>query len=136
MPPPQVEAPSDDERMGCWTREGIIWSIVGLAFLVWAVICFIDNGTAFVALTGAGLAKGAVVALSALGFVMIIKATGIANFAQGDLITLGAFLGFWATDKTGIAQNGLKMSLLLGYLVALALMFVLGRAIDPLAYAP
>jgi branched-chain amino acid transport system permease protein len=136
MPPPEVEAPPDDERIGGWTREGIIWSIVGLVFLAWAIWCFVDNGTAFVALTGAGLAKGAVVALSALGFVMIIKATGIANFAQGDLITLGAFLGFWATDKTGIAQNGLKLSLLLGYVVALALMFVIGLAIERVAYAP
>jgi branched-chain amino acid transport system permease protein len=136
MPPPEVEAPPDDERIGGWTREGIVWSIVGLVFLAWAIWCFVDNGTAFVALTGAGLAKGAVVALSALGFVMIIKATGIANFAQGDLITLGAFLGFWATDKTGIAKNGLEFSLLIGYVVALALMFVIGLAIERVAYAP
>ena len=136
MPPPEVEAPPDDERIGGWTTEGIVWSIVGLVFLAWAIWCFIDNGTAFVALTGAGLAKGAVVALSALGFVMIIKATGIANFAQGDLITLGAFLGFWATDKTGIAKNGLEISLLLGYIVALGLMFLIGLAIERVAYAP
>jgi len=137
MPPPQVEEQlDDDERIRTWTTEGIVWAIVGVLFLAWAIWCFVDNGTAFVALTGAGLAKGAVVALSALGFVMIIKATGIANFAQGDLITLGAFLGFWATDKTGIAQNGLKLSLLLGYLVALALMFVIGLAIERVAYAP
>jgi branched-chain amino acid transport system permease protein len=136
MPPPEVEAPPDDERIGGWTTEGIIWAIVGLVFLAWAIWCFRDNGTAFVALTGAGLAKGAVVALSALGFVMIIKATGIANFAQGDLITLGAFLGFWATDKTGIAKNGLEISLLLGYVVALALMFLIGLLIERVAYAP
>ena len=136
MPPPEVEAPPEEERIGGWTTEGIVWSIVGVLFLAWAIWCFVDNGTAFVALTGAGLAKGAVVALSALGFVMIIKATGIANFAQGDLITLGAFIGFWATDKTGIAKDGLKLSLLLGYIVALALMFVIGLAIERVAYAP
>ena len=137
MPPPQVEEQlDDDERIRTWTTEGIVWAIVGVLFLAWAIWCFVDNGTAFVALTGAGLAKGAVVALSALGFVMIIKATGIANFAQGDLITLGAFLGFWATDKSGIAKNGLELSLLLGYIVALALMFVIGLAIERVAYAP
>ena len=136
MPPPEVEVLPDDERIGGWTREGIVWSIVAVLFLAWAIWCFIDNGTAFVALAGAGLAKGAVVALSALGFVMIIKATGIANFAQGDLITLGAFLGFWATDKTGIAQDGLELSLVLGYIVALALMFLIGLLIERVAYAP
>src|SRR4029079_2694841 len=136
MPPPEVEAPPDEERIGGWTTEGIVWSIVGLLFLVWAIWCFVDNSTAFVALTGAGLDKGAVVALSALGFVMIIKATGIANFAQGDLITLGAFLGFWATDKTGIAKNGLEFSLLIGYIIDLGLMFLIGLAIERVAYAP
>jgi branched-chain amino acid transport system permease protein len=134
----RAEAPKPvaDERLGGWTREGVIWTIVGVIFLAWAIWAFIDDGTLFVALLGAGLAKGAIVALSALGFVMIIKATGIANFAQGDLITLGAFLGFWATDKTGLAKNGLSLSLGIGYLVALALMFVIGVGIERVAYAP
>ena len=50
---------------------------------------------------------------------MIKKATGIANFAQGDLITLGAFVGVWATDQVGLAPDGLGLSLGVGYLLTL-----------------
>lgn len=105
-------------------------------FVAWCVWAFIDDGTAFVALAGAGLAQGSIVALAAIGFLVIQKATGIANFAQGDLITLGAFLGVWATDKTGLFPDALGLSLGVGYLLTLAIMFVVGLAIERVAYAP
>ena len=105
-------------------------------FVVWCVWAFIDDGTAFVALAGAGLAQGSVVALAAIGFLVIMKATGIANFAQGDLITLGAFPGVWATDQVGLAPDGLGLSLGAGYLLTLALMFAVGVGIERVAYAP
>ena len=75
-------------------------------------------------------------ALAAIGFLMIEKATGIANFAQGDLITLGAFLGVWATDQVGLAPDGLGLSLGVGYLLTLAIMFAVGVGIERVAYAP
>lgn len=135
-PRAQRERPISDVRLGGWTRDRVIGVIVGAVFLIWAIAAFVDDGTLFVSLLGAGLAKGAIVALSALGFLMIMKATGIANFAQGDLITLGAFVGFWATDHLGLAENGLGLSLGLGYLVVLSLMFLIGVAIERVAYAP
>jgi len=42
----------------------------------------------------AGLAQGCVYGLIALGFVLIYKATETVNFAQGELMMLGAFCGF------------------------------------------
>jgi branched-chain amino acid transport system permease protein len=119
-----------------WTRGRIGWSITGGIFLSWAIWAFIEDGTQFVALFGAGVAKGAIVALAALGFIVIMKATGIANFAQGDLITVGGFLGLWATSTVRPARDGLGLSLGLGYLLVLALMFVLGVAVERVAYAP
>jgi branched-chain amino acid transport system permease protein len=41
-----------------------------------------------------GLALGARYALVALGFVIIYKATGVINFAQGGLLALGAYLTY------------------------------------------
>jgi branched-chain amino acid transport system permease protein len=41
----------------------------------------------------AGVAAGCVYALVALGFVLIHKATGVVNFAQGELMMLGGFAG-------------------------------------------
>ena len=135
MPSPTLD---DREPSGVakWTLSRVAWILVGLVFLAWAVWAFVDNGTTFVALTGAGIAEGAIVTLAALGFVMMYKATGIANFAQGDLITLGAFLGFWATDQTGVAANGLSLTLGFGFIVALVVMFFVGVAIERVAYAP
>ena len=39
-----------------------------------------------------GVALGAAYALVALGFVLVLNATGAVNFAQGDLVMAGGFL--------------------------------------------
>jgi branched-chain amino acid transport system permease protein len=48
-----------------------------------------------------GLATGGVYALVALGLVLIYKATRVVNFAQGDLLLLGAYVG-WALTSLGL----------------------------------
>jgi branched-chain amino acid transport system permease protein len=50
-------------------------------------------------LTFAGLALGARYALVALGFVIIYRATGAINFAQGGFVALGAYLAFQAIQR-------------------------------------
>src|SRR5947209_3513137 len=50
--------------------------------------------TNFLQLSFAGLALGSLYALVALGFVVIYKATGVINFAQGGLVVLGAYLTY------------------------------------------
>jgi branched-chain amino acid transport system permease protein len=52
--------------------------------------------TDFIQLTVYGLANGAVLALAALGFVLIYKATNVINFAQGELLLIGAYLFYTA----------------------------------------
>lgn len=83
----------------------------------------------FIALLGSGIAMGCVLALAALGFLVLHKATGVVNFAQGDLVTLGAYFGVWATTT-------LHLDTIAAYLVALACMFVFGVIFERLAYAP
>jgi branched-chain amino acid transport system permease protein len=61
----------------------------------------------------AGIAQGCVYGLVALGFVLIYKATETVNFAQGELMMLGAFfalagmglfgLPFWAASLLALA---------------------------------
>ena len=48
-----------------------------------------------------GILIGLMYALIALGFVLVYKATGVVNFAQGDLITLGAYLALWLSQDLG-----------------------------------
>ena len=55
----------------------------------------------FWSLLASGVSQGAIVALVALGFLVIFKATGIVNFAQGDLVTLGAYFALWLSRVEG-----------------------------------
>jgi branched-chain amino acid transport system permease protein len=48
-----------------------------------------------------GLATGGIYALVALGFVLIYKSTDVINFAQGDLLMVGAYVG-WALTTAGL----------------------------------
>ena len=42
-----------------------------------------------------GIALGSIYALIALGFTMIYKATEVVNFAQGDVMMVGAYANFF-----------------------------------------
>jgi branched-chain amino acid transport system permease protein len=50
-----------------------------------------------------GATAGSVYAVIALGFVMIYKATGIMNFAQGQFVMLSAYLAVTFDDTVGLA---------------------------------
>ena len=62
--------------------------------------------TKFFSLLADGLALGAVYALVALGFVVIFRATGVINFAQGGLVVFGAFLVYQAEQTLGRCRSG------------------------------
>jgi branched-chain amino acid transport system permease protein len=53
------------------------------------------SSTINVQLLIAGLSSGAVYALVGLGLVIAFKATGILNFAQGELVALGAYIALF-----------------------------------------
>jgi branched-chain amino acid transport system permease protein len=76
-----------------------------------------------------GLAMGAVYALVALGLLQIFNAVRIVNFAQGQLLMVGAFLGV-AT----LVQAALPVWL--AYALVLAAMGVLGVVFMLVAYYP
>lgn len=56
----------------------------------------------FIALTVIGLANGAILALAAMGFVLIFKATGVINFAQGAFLMVGAYVVWFLTTEVGL----------------------------------
>jgi branched-chain amino acid transport system permease protein len=89
----------------------------------------------FVAFLASGLAVGAIAALAAVGFLLIYKATGVVNFAQGDLITLGAYIAIWLTQKEGAFGLG-ALGLIPGYIVTILIMFLIGMGLERVAYAP
>ena len=53
----------------------------------------------FMQLLASGLAVGCLYALIALGFVLILKATDILNFAHGEIIMISAFICYFLSDQ-------------------------------------
>lgn len=57
----------------------------------------------FIQLLVTGISHGCLYGLVALGFVLIYKATEMVNFAQGDIMMLGAFIAFTLASGLGFA---------------------------------
>ena len=76
-----------------------------------------------------GLAVGAIYALVSLGFVLIIRATNVVNFAQGDFAMVGAYAMVTLFSL-------LKLPYFLSIVLSLAVMAVLGVVFNYGVYYP
>ena len=76
-----------------------------------------------------GLSQGCVYGLIALGFVMIYKATEMLNFAQGDMMMLGAFVAFSFV-------NSAELPFFAGFFLTLVVMVGFGMAIERTVIRP
>jgi branched-chain amino acid transport system permease protein len=79
--------------------------------------------TEFLQLCFNGMSLGARYALVALGFVIIYRATGVINFAQGGLVAVGAYL-------TYAFSNGANLPFVLAVILAVACAGLLGAGIE------
>src|SRR6202030_1335538 len=75
-----------------------------------------------------GLVGGVLYALIALGFVLIFKASGVFNFAQGIMVV------FAALTLVGLHESGVPAFLALP--LTIAVMFVLAFAVERLVLSP
>ena len=83
----------------------------------------------FLQLVVSGAAIGCIYALIALGFVLIYKATETVNFAQGDLMMIGGFVGL-----TGMTVIGLPFWI--AFVLAIIAMALLGMATERIVLRP
>lgn len=83
----------------------------------------------FIQLTVNGLANGAILALAALGFVVIYKATGVLNFAQGEFLLIAAFVIWFMLVEVGLPW-------VVGIAVAVVVGVLLGVVIERLILRP
>jgi len=74
-------------------------------------------------LVASGIVIGSIYALIALGFVLIYKSTRILNFAQGELLMLGAYMCF-------LLSVDLKLPYIVAFLFTLVFAFVLGITLE------
>jgi len=71
----------------------------------------------------AGISLGSIYALVCLGFVVIYRATGVINFAQGGLLVLGAFLTHQFAARAGLP-------FVLAVLLAMFVVALVGVAVE------
>ena len=76
-----------------------------------------------------GLVVGSIYSLVALGFVIIYKATQVINFAQGELLMVGAYICFALTVQG-------KLPFIVSFFLTLGFSVILGLAIERLALRP
>ena len=76
-----------------------------------------------------GLVVGSIYSLVALGFVVIYKATKVVNFAQGELVMVGAYICFALTVQ-------LHIPFFLSFLLTLGFSDILGLAVERMALRP
>ena len=73
-----------------------------------------------------GLADGSILALAALGFVLIYKATSVINFAQGEFLLVGAYIFYTSFVVLGLPFIG---AVLVGVLAAVVIGVLVERFI-------
>lgn len=83
----------------------------------------------FLQLIVSGAAIGCIYALLALGFVLIYKATETVNFAQGDLMMVGGFIGLAAMTLIGLP-------FWLAFLSTIVAMALVGMGVERLVLRP
>lgn len=76
-----------------------------------------------------GLTLGSLYALVGLGFVIIFKATGVVNFAQGEMVMLGAMFAL-------VAHLDLRWPFVPAILVAVGLAGATGVVLERVAFRP
>src|SRR3954447_16710486 len=92
---------------------------------------FVQMGTApdlLVQTLWEGLVGGVLYALIALGFVLIFKASGVFNFAQGIMVV------FAALTLVGLHEMGVPA--LIALLLAVGVMFILAVAVERVVLRP
>jgi len=85
--------------------------------------------TLFLQFAIAGITMGVVYSLIALGFVLIYKSSKILNFAQGEFVLVGGYVGLFFITQLGLP-------IWLGVILLIATSGLLGFAIEKLTIRP
>lgn len=77
----------------------------------------------FLQLIVAGIVVGSIYAIVALGFTLIYKSTGVVNFAQGELLLIGAYICLHITVEY-------QLNFIVSFIVTVLFMFFFGFFIE------
>ena len=83
-----------------------------------------------------GILNGGIIGLIALGIVLIFKSSEVFNFAQGQLVMLGAYLTWWFAGGTETGNELFNLPFWAAVILALIAMAIVGLLIERLALRP
>ncbi len=83
-----------------------------------------------------GILNGGIYALIALGIVLIFKSSEVFNFAQGQLVMLGAYVTWWFAGGTESGNELFNLPLWAAVLLAAVAMAFIGLLIERLSLRP
>lgn len=83
-----------------------------------------------------GVLSGGIIALIALGVVLIYKSSEVFNFAQGHMLMLGAFLTWWFAGGSHTGEELVNLPLGFAVLAAFITAALIGFLIERLALRP
>jgi len=83
-----------------------------------------------------GILNGGIIGLIALGIVLIFKSSEVFNFAQGQLVMLGAYLTWWFAGGTETGNELFNFPFWAAVILALIAMAIVGLLIERLALRP
>jgi len=83
----------------------------------------------FTQLLISGLVIGCIYGLIAVGYSMLYKASGMLSFAQGDLLTMGGFIG-WSLFAGTVFGLGLRLPYPIAFILVAVIMFAFGMIIE------
>jgi len=83
-----------------------------------------------------GTAAGTIYALVALGYTMVYGVLKLINFAHGDVMMVGCYLGYATAGELGVQDQASFGGVLLIFLVAMTGCALLGWLVERFAYRP
>ena len=86
--------------------------------------------TLFLQLSISGLCVGLVYATVAMGLMLLFRAAGVMNFAQGNILAMGAYFGFALADKVGMTNPVLMI------LVGIVYFIIFGIILGSVCFLP
>jgi branched-chain amino acid transport system permease protein len=79
-----------------------------------------------------GISLGSIYALIALGYTMVYGIVQLINFAHGDILMVGAYVGFFVLSAVGAGPQGMAIA----FVVSMLTCAFFGITIERLAYRP
>ncbi len=107
-----------------------IWALFGVVIALFSLYAIVTDGfELFFTRLYDGLTNGFIYSAMAIALVLIYKATGVINFAQGSMAMLGTFVAYVLIVEQGVPT-------LLGILIAMALSALFGAGIERVLIRP